>query len=198
MSPVRSVTYVSGRSSHRLPFHPPINHLLQFLRSVGCSAIDVDAGAELACERRIFEAPPDRRHLVTTLACELNAEMPEASDPLHGNEIPRRSAAVPERVEGRYAGAEKRRRFGGVEAVRNRHQRLHRNHHILVVSAVIADARYFQIPAIAKISAPACEACAVAAAMPADAAATVATMMTSSLSGSFASLLVRCALLPPG
>jgi hypothetical protein len=38
----------------------------------------------------------------------------------------------------------------------------------LLVSTVIADARNFQIPAIAKISAPTLETCAVLAAVPAD------------------------------
>ena len=52
---------------------------------------------------------------------------------------------------------------------RHRHQRLHRSHHVLLVSAVIADARNFQVPAIAKISAPALATRAVMAAVPADA-----------------------------
>src|SRR5580698_8095355 len=78
-------------------------------------------------------------------------------------------AAVAQRVEGRNSGPEQRGGFGIIERFRYRYQRLYRSKHVLPVSAVTADARNFQVPAIAKVSAPARRTCVVLPAMPSDA-----------------------------
>ena len=138
-------------------------------RRVRRFAVDVHARSEFLRERRIFGPAPDRRDLVSKLVRELNSEVTQTADTLHRDQVAGERAAVPQRVERGDSGAEQRRRFDGAQTLRYRHQRLHRSHHVLLVSAVIADARNFQIPAIAKISAPACETRAVLAAVPADA-----------------------------
>src|SRR6185437_1527166 len=76
--------------------------------------------------------------------------------------------AVPQRIEGSNSGAEKRCCIHITQTFRYGGQCLRGSHHVLLVSAVITDPRNFQITAIAKISAPAGEACVVVAAVPAD------------------------------
>ena len=141
---------------------------MQFLCCVRRFAIDVHARSEFLCERRIFGPAPDRRDLVAKLVRELNSEVTQTADALHRNQVAGKRTAVPQRVEGGNSGAEQRRRFDVAQTFRYRRQRLDRSHHVLLVSAVIADARNFQVPAIAKISAPARETRAVLAAVPAD------------------------------
>src|SRR6266496_3691443 len=86
--------------------------LLQFLCCVRRFAVDVDARSELLCERRVLRPARDGRHLVTKLVCELHAEVPQTAETLHRNKVAGQGAAVPQRVESRDPGAEKRRCFG--------------------------------------------------------------------------------------
>jgi hypothetical protein len=65
--------------------------------------------------------------------------------------------------------AEQRRCFNVTEMFRYRRQRFDGRHNVLLVSAVVADARDFQVLAIAKIPAPARGTRAVVASVPADA-----------------------------
>src|SRR5208282_2151664 len=148
--------------------YPCAAHLLQGLHCVRRFAVDVYARPELPCQRRVFRPPPDRRHLITKLVRELNSQMTQTADTLHRNKVAGESTAVPQRVVGGNSGAEQRCRVGVTESFRYRRQCLNRSHHVLLVSAVIADARNFQIPAIAKVSAPALATRVVLAAVPAD------------------------------
>ncbi len=89
--------------------------------------------------------------------------------PCTATRSPGQRAAVPQCVVGGDSGAEQRRCFDIAETFRYRRQRFHRSQHVLLVSAVIADAGNLKILAIAKISAPARAARVVLPAMPADA-----------------------------
>ncbi len=71
-------------------------------------------------------------------------------------------------VVGGNSGTEQRRCFGVSQSLRYGHQRFYGSDHVLLITAVIADARNFQIPAIAKISTPALATGVVLAAVPAD------------------------------
>jgi His Kinase A (phospho-acceptor) domain len=129
----------------------------QFLQLFGCVrrfAVNVQARAEFLCECRVFGPAPDSRNLVTKLVRKLNSEVAQTANALHGNNVAWHGAAVPQRIEGGNSGAKKRSRFHVTQCVGNRGQRFHRSHHVMLVSAVITDARNFQIAAIAKIPAP--------------------------------------------
>src|SRR5262249_42709661 len=132
-------------------------------------AVDVRTRAELLGEPRVLGAATDGGNPVTKLVPELNPEMAQTTDPQHRNEVARRRAAVPQRVEGGDSSAEQRGRFGVTETFRHRRQCLHRSHHVLLVSTVIADAGNLQVPAITKISAPARDTRVVLTAVPAHA-----------------------------
>ena len=71
-------------------------------------------------------------------------------------------------VVGGNSGTEQRRCFGVSQSLRYGHQRFYGSDHVLLITAVIADARNFQIPAIAEISTPALATGVVLAAVPAD------------------------------
>src|SRR3989441_1021668 len=141
--------------------------LLQLLCCVRRFAINVPARAGFLCQRRVSRPASDGRDLVAKLARELNSQMTQPADPQHSHEIAGERAAVPQGVVSGDSGAEKRRCFRGVEAFRNRGQRLHRGHHIFLVPAVKADTRYFQICAVAEIPPAARQALSVLTAMPA-------------------------------
>src|SRR6202050_1809289 len=76
---------------------------------------------------------------------------------------------MPQCVVSRDAGAKQWCRVDVPETIRYRHQRFHGSDHVLLVPSVIADATNFQVPAIAKISAPTFAASVVLPAVPADA-----------------------------
>ena len=92
--------------------------LLQRLGRVRRLTVDVQTRSELLCERRVLGSAPDGGHVVAELARELNAEVTETADSLHGDEVAGERTTVPQRVEGGNAGAEQRRRFGVAQAVR--------------------------------------------------------------------------------
>jgi len=92
----------------------------------------------------------------------------QAADPDHRNQVARHRAAVPQRVVCGDSGAKQRCCFRGVQSLGYGHQRLHGSQQVLPVSPVIADAWDLQIPAIAKIAAPARGTRIVLAAVPAD------------------------------
>ena len=88
--------------------------------------------------------------------------------PCTATRSPGRAPLCAQRIEGGDSGAEQRRGVGVRKTVGIAHQCFDRRHHVLLISAVIADAGDFPIPAIAEISAPALTTCAVVAAVPAD------------------------------
>src|SRR5207244_3401703 len=140
--------------------------LLQSLCCVHRFAVDVDARSELLCERSVFGPTTDSRNLVTEFVRELNAQMTKSADTLDSDEVAGGCTAVAQRVEHSDAGAEQWRRLGITQTFRYRHNSLHRSHHILLVSPVVADARNFQVLAVAKISSLARSAGPIVSAMP--------------------------------
>ena len=95
--------------------------------------------------------------------------MAESSYPLDGDEIAGPGAAVPQRVEGRDAGAHERSRFFRPQRVGDMRERLDRRDHVGRVAAVVADARDLQKSAIDKIAAAAWIALEAISAVPSDA-----------------------------
>src|SRR5439155_19737254 len=85
----------------------------------------------------------------------LTSKVTQAADAMHRNKIAGECAAVAQGVVGGNSGTEQRRCFGVSQSFRYRHQRLYGSDDILLITAVLADARNFQITAIAKISTPA-------------------------------------------
>ena len=92
--------------------------------------------------------------------------MTKSADTLDSDEVAGGCTAVAQRVEHSDAGAEQWRRLGITQTFRYRHNSLHRSHHILLVSPVVADARNFQVLAVAKISSLARSAGPIVSAMP--------------------------------
>src|SRR5262249_28309652 len=140
----------------------------QLLGSIRCLAVNVRVGSQLLRQHSVVRAASDGRNVITKLVGELDAKMPQAADALHGNKIARQRAAVAERVVGGDAGVEQRSRIGVSEAIWDRHQRFHWGKHVFLISAVVADAGNFHVPAVAEISTTAFAAGAVMPAMPAD------------------------------
>src|SRR6185503_19563771 len=118
-------------------------------------------GTQLFRERRVCGSACDRCDLVAELVRELNGEVPQTADADHGNKVAGTRTATAQCSERGDSRAEQRRGLRVAETVRHCRQRLHRSNHVLLVSAVIADAGNFPVPAIAEISTPALEACAV-------------------------------------
>src|SRR5712664_288440 len=69
----------------------------------------------------------------------LDAEVPEAADPLDRNGVARARAAVAERVVRREPGAEQRRRFGSADLLGDARDGFVRHHDVFGVTAVVAD-----------------------------------------------------------
>src|SRR5262249_42626650 len=145
--------------------------LLQSLCCVCGFAVDVHARSKFLCERRVFGPAPNGGDFVAKLVRELNPQVAQTADPLYSDKVARKRTAVPQRVVGGNSRAEQRGCFDVAQGLRYCHQCLDRSHHVLLISAVIADAWNFQIPAIAKISTLALAAGVVVAAVPADAGA---------------------------
>lgn len=95
--------------------------------------------------------------------------MAETADAENRDQIAWARAAVPQRVVGRHAGAEKRRGVHRSKLVGDRRERLLRRHHVLGITTIIGDAWRLQIAAGHEIAAAAALAPAAMTAMPADA-----------------------------
>lgn len=76
---------------------------------------------------------------------------------------------MPQCVAGGNSGAEQGRCIDVAQTGEYRHQRFDESHHVSLLSAVITDARDFQITAIAKVSPPALGTSVILAAVPAHA-----------------------------
>src|SRR5215469_9130419 len=107
--------------------------------------VDVCARSELLCERGSLGPAPDRGHFVAKLVRELNRQVAQAADTLHGDKIAGKSTALSKRPKRGNSGTEQRRSFGILQAYRYCDQGFHRSHHVLLVPAVVADAWNFQI-----------------------------------------------------
>src|SRR5438105_5672574 len=100
---------------------------------------------------------------------ELEREVAEAADSLHGHRVSRPGAAVAKRVVGGDAGAEERGRLERGELVRNARHRFGGRHHVLGVPAVVADSGDLRLLAIDEEPLPAGRASEAVAAVPTDA-----------------------------
>src|ERR1700693_4316259 len=83
----------------------------QLCRGILRVAVNRVMRAELARQRLLVLAARDRDGLEAHLHSELNAQMAEAADAEHGDDVARTRAAVPKRVVGGDAGAEERGRL---------------------------------------------------------------------------------------
>src|SRR5215467_7718763 len=125
--------------------------------------------SQLLGQHCVFGTAPDGRHVITESVGELDAQVTQPTDALHGNKIAGHSATVAERVVGGYSGVEQGCSFDVSKAIRDRHQGFHWSHHVLLISAVVADPADLDIATITKITAAAFATGIVVAAMPADA-----------------------------
>src|SRR5262245_57787026 len=148
---------------------PCTAQLLQCLRRIRCFAVDVDARTQLLRQRAAFGPESNGRHVIAELARELNAEVAQPADSLHGNKVTRTRAATAQRIEGGDAGAKQWSCLDIGEGFRYPHQGLGRSEHVLFVSAVVANPGNPAISAVAEVSPPALPAGAIVSAMPADA-----------------------------
>src|SRR5262249_29542373 len=85
----------------------------------------------------------------------LEGQVAEAADPLDRHGVARARSAVAERVVGGEARAEQRGHFRRVEVLRNASDGLVRNHHVLGIAAVVADAGELLALAVDEVPAPA-------------------------------------------
>jgi hypothetical protein len=99
----------------------------------------------------------------------LNAEVAEAADALHGDQITGAGSGIAQSVENRDAGAEQRRSVGRWKIVRDSGYRFGRRDHVFLIPAVVTDAGNFLVLAIDKIAAAAGLAGEIVAAVPSDA-----------------------------
>ena len=90
---------------------------LQFGGRVLGLSVDVVGGAELADERRLVLPSRDGNGVESHFGGELDAEVPEAPDSLHGDEIAGAGGRVTEGIEGGEAGAHERGCFLGSEGI---------------------------------------------------------------------------------
>ena len=84
---------VPGLTSTPRLYEPQIPALWQFGPVMVADHRRDDSIAAIA--RRILAAASDGRHLVTEFISELNSEVSQAADALHGNQIPWKRTAVP-------------------------------------------------------------------------------------------------------
>ncbi len=132
-------------------------------------AVDVAMRAELERELRLVLAASDGDRVEAHLCGELHGKMPEPADAVNGDDIARLRAGIAQRIESGDAGAEQRRRGGGVKLVGNRRQGVDRRDHVIGIAAVIMDAGHFEIAAGDEVAAAAAVADEASPAEPADA-----------------------------
>ena len=86
---------------------------------------------------------------------ELDAEVPEATDALHGDQVATAQAGVAQAVVGRDARAEERGGFDGAEPIGNGSDATRFGEHHLRISSIHGDSRIHGVLAIHHVSAPA-------------------------------------------
>ena len=118
-------------------------------------AVDVFVGAQLSGQRRFVFSSRNRHHVKAHTARELDAQMPEPTDALNGDEVTCAKVRVPQRVVGRDARAKQRGRVLGRQRVGNRDERASLRDDDLGVPAVLGHARCDHVHAVDQIAAPA-------------------------------------------
>ena len=131
--------------------------------------VDVVNSAEFAGEGSLSLPRPMANGAEAHLPRVLDAEMAEAADALHGDQIAGARARVAQRVENRDAGAEQRRGFGGRKIVGHGRDRFGGRDHVFGITAIMADGGDFLVLAEHEIAAAAGFASEVMSAMPSDA-----------------------------
>src|SRR6185503_15390587 len=148
---------------------PSSAHFLYLLCGVRRLAVNVGVCSQFFGEHCVFRTSPDGRHVITKFVGELDAQVTQAADALHGNKVAGHRTAVAKSVVGGNSGVEQGRGVNVSKAIRNRHQCFHGSHHVLLISAVVADAADLNVATITKIAAAAFSTRIVVATMPADA-----------------------------
>ena len=118
----------------RMTLAPP--SLLQLRRGVLRLAVDVDRRAQLAGERLLVLAAGDADRVKAHLRGVLDAEVAEAAQAEHGDDVARPGAAVPQGVERGEAGAHQRGRLDGRQVGGHQRDRAGGGDHVLAVAAV--------------------------------------------------------------
>src|SRR5271163_4041541 len=131
--------------------------------------INVAPRAQLRRQLLLVLPAADRDYVVTEFRRPLNPEMAESSYPLDSDEITGAGAAVPQRVEGRDAGAHQGSGFFRPQRAGDMGERLDRRDHVGRVAAVVADAWDLQKSAIDIIAAAAWIALEAISAVPSEA-----------------------------
>src|ERR1700730_18198028 len=97
-------------------------------------------------EHSVVGPASDSRYVITKLVSKLNSQMTQAANALHCDQVTGQGTTVPQRIVGSDSGAKQRCRLGVTQSFRYGDQRFYGSDHVLLVSAVIADARNLHIP----------------------------------------------------
>ena len=118
--------------------------LLQFRRRVLRLAVDVVPRSQFPRQRFLVRPARDADGLETHLHRILHAEMTEAAEAQHRDNVAWTRAAVPQRVVSRDARAHQRRGFHGGQILRHQRQREGGSHHVIRITAVEGNAGYLE------------------------------------------------------
>src|SRR5215467_12268168 len=119
--------------------HARATELLQSLRRSAHRAVDVIVRTQLPNERVLVGATADGRRAEAHLAGALDAEMAEAADALHGDQIAWSRSRVAQGIVDGHPGAEQWGRLRARQIVGHRGNRLGGGDHVLGVAAVEAE-----------------------------------------------------------
>src|SRR5207253_9234744 len=111
----------------------------------------------------------DRSYAITKFVCKLNSQMSKSADALNGHQVSRPRAAMAQRVVSSNSRTQQRRSFRRIEAFRNEGKSLNGSEHVLLVSAIKADAGDLAIRTQHQIATAALIAGSIMPAMPSDA-----------------------------
>src|SRR5258706_4989081 len=130
-------------------------YALQYRCGIVDGGIDVDVRAQILRQLFLLASAPDCDSMESHAPRKLNAEMPEAADALHGDQISAAQAGVAKGVVGRDARAEERGGFHGPELVGNGSDGARFGDHHLGISSIHGDSRYHGVLTVHDVSAPA-------------------------------------------
>src|SRR5258708_21067586 len=107
---------------------------------------------ELLCERPLFGAPRDGRDTKTHACRELDAQMSQSTEPLHGHEVAGTSRRMAQRVVSGQPRAEQWSRIGRTEFIRNGDQSARNRDHRFGVTTIEMNAADRLVGTIHEIS----------------------------------------------
>src|SRR5262245_21434777 len=126
-------------------------------------------GTQLACEFLLVRSPGDSHHLETHGAGVLHTQMSESAESLDGDKISRPRRRIAQGVEGGHTGAQKRSRFGEVQALGNGREGDFRRNDELLIASVERDRGDSRIAAVDESSRQASVAGPIVTAVPSEA-----------------------------